>query len=143
MPKQLSRCCKAEIELTWEDRPNHFKCGECSRIIWEPYEDEVVNVATEKRRNIVDNQTARHESYSPHLIRSTATDTNVGSKTDPLDQVDRALVTEWFKRWVKHAVEEFEKLRENKPNQTHWMIYNERSENMQDIYLYNDIPWAN
>lgn len=38
MPKQLSRCCKAEIELTWEDRPNHFKCNECGRIIWEPYE---------------------------------------------------------------------------------------------------------
>lgn len=38
MPKQLSRCCKAEIELTWEDRPNHFKCSECGRIIWEPYE---------------------------------------------------------------------------------------------------------
>lgn len=37
-PKQLSRCCKAEIELTWEDRPNHFKCNECGRIIWEPYE---------------------------------------------------------------------------------------------------------
>lgn len=38
MPKQLSRCCKAEIELTGEDRPNHFKCNECGRIIGEPYE---------------------------------------------------------------------------------------------------------
>lgn len=43
MPKQLSRCCKAEIELTWEDRPNHLKCKGCNRIIWTPYEIKYVS----------------------------------------------------------------------------------------------------
>lgn len=186
MPKQLSRCCRAEIELTWEERPNHFKCNECCRIVGEPYElkylscydephtlwqavwkinelidavnkiqewwqtpaldkytidslllqvsqhqeaiddmqntiaklnqyesenfvcrgktkilwkaldDMLLDSALElwqlpseigERMDKIDNQTARHESYSTHLIRSTATDTNFETKRTPLDDL--------------------------------------------------------
>ena len=36
MTKQLSDCCKAEIKLTGEPRPNAFTCKKCGRIIGTP-----------------------------------------------------------------------------------------------------------
>lgn len=34
MVTQLSNCCKADIVITWNARPNAFACKKCSRIIW-------------------------------------------------------------------------------------------------------------
>jgi len=53
MPKQLSSCCKAEINLTGEDRPNAFDCSKCHRIIGieKPYIEQVLEEFREKFPN--------------------------------------------------------------------------------------------
>lgn len=39
MTQQLSDCCKAGIKLTGKERPNHFACEKCGRIIGTPIID--------------------------------------------------------------------------------------------------------